>query len=75
MIGRDILVMEQVTPPTFRPFRLIEVYMTCDGPRTRVCSGTWKTREEAETERDLKRANQVLPVKDPPEEDYDGRAK
>lgn len=30
-----------------RPYRLIETYMTSEGPRTRVCSGAYRTLEEA----------------------------
>jgi hypothetical protein len=66
---RQLMVMEQVTPPTSRPFRLVEVYMTSDGLRTRVCSGNWKTQAEAETERCLRLAGEVSPVK---EEGYSG---
>lgn len=30
-----------------RPYRLIETYMTSEGPRTRVCSGAFRDFEEA----------------------------
>ena len=30
-----------------RPFRIIEVTQTVDGPRSRICEGTWKTWREA----------------------------
>lgn len=30
-----------------RPYRLIETYMTSEGPRTRVCSGNFATLEDA----------------------------
>lgn len=31
-----------------RPYRLIELYYSVEGPRSRVCGGTWETAEEAE---------------------------
>lgn len=37
-----------------RPYRLIETYMTREGPRTRVCSGTFITFDDADSaKRDL----------------------
>lgn len=54
MSFRQLMIMEQVYPPSSTPFRLIEAYMSSDGMRTRVCSGAWKTQGEAETERNLK---------------------
>lgn len=30
-----------------RPYRLIETYMTSEGPRTRVCSGAFRDLDEA----------------------------
>lgn len=34
-----------------KPFLLIEVYLTTDGMRTRVCNGRWGTLEEAKEEK------------------------
>lgn len=34
-----------------RPYRLIETYTTSEGPRTRVCSGAYRTFDEADHRR------------------------
>lgn len=31
-----------------RPFRIVETNLTIDGPRSRICDGSWATQEEAE---------------------------
>jgi hypothetical protein len=43
-------ILRQVTPRTQRPFRIIETLDTKDGPRSRVCNGTWATLDEAKAE-------------------------
>lgn len=48
---RDIMVIYQVTPPSNKPYRLMETFYTSDGVRTRICDGTFKTLEEANTDR------------------------
>ena len=41
-------ILHQVSPTTSRPWRLIEVYDSADGLRTRVCSGAWRELEEVQ---------------------------
>lgn len=31
-----------------RPFRIMETNLTIDGPRSRICDGSWATQEQAE---------------------------
>lgn len=45
-----LLIMEQIEPHTPRPFRLVEVFITSDGMRSRICSGCWLTVEGARAE-------------------------
>lgn len=40
-------LMQQIFPPTNRPWRIVETFTTSDGIRSRVCDGTWQTQEEA----------------------------
>lgn len=42
-------IAEQVSPPTRRPFFIVETNFTSDGPRSRICSGRWATQDEAKT--------------------------
>lgn len=46
----ELQIMLQIIPNTNRPYRLVETYISTDGPRTRVCSGSWETQEEVEKE-------------------------
>lgn len=41
------LVVWDDTPRSHAPWFIIETYLTSEGARTRVCSGRWKTKEEA----------------------------
>lgn len=41
-------------PKPTRPFRLIETFWTVDGPRSRVCDGSWSTFDEAQTQLNAK---------------------
>jgi hypothetical protein len=49
-VNAQLILLKQVEPPSFRPWRLLEIYTSSDGPRTRVCAGTWATEEEARAE-------------------------
>lgn len=42
------LIAPEVPP---KPYRLLETYLTSEGVRTRVCSGTFSTWEEADAKR------------------------
>ena len=42
------LVAPEVPP---KPYRLLETYLTSEGLRTRICSGTFSTWEEADAKR------------------------
>jgi len=44
-------VMKQVSPPTAKPYRLFETYLTSEGVRSRICSGVWASEEEASAQR------------------------
>lgn len=46
-----IQIFQQIDPPTSRPFRLIEVMITSDGYRSRLCEGSFYTFDEAEVDR------------------------
>ena len=46
----SISVVECVFGPSIGAFFLVETYHTSEGPRTRVCSGRWKTLKEAQEE-------------------------
>lgn len=35
---------------------LVEQYLSCDGPRMRICEGRWPTFEEADAQRKLRKA-------------------
>lgn len=50
----NLQIMKQEYPPSGKPYRLIEIYMTSDGWRTRICDGTFVTFEEAKAEYDRK---------------------
>jgi hypothetical protein len=41
-------IMMQVGQLSSRPYRIIETYLTSEGPRTRVCSGAFSTQEDAQ---------------------------
>lgn len=43
-----IAIVKQEFPETSRPYRLIETYLTSEGPRTRVCSGAFVTFDDAD---------------------------
>lgn len=45
-----IELFKQIEPQSDRPFRLLETIITSDGPRSRVCDGTWKFEAEARFE-------------------------
>lgn len=46
-----IAIFKQLAPYAVRPFRLVETYLTADGPRSRICNGAWHTLDEAEAVR------------------------
>lgn len=51
MSNRPILQLAKlVGGPVFKPWLLIETYLTSEGMRTRVCSGRWGSEEEARAE-------------------------
>lgn len=41
-------IVKQVSPETPRPYRVIETYLTSEGPRSRICSGVFTTQEGAQ---------------------------
>lgn len=43
-----LLIFEQRSPPTRKPFRLIEMYPSIDGPRWRITDKTFASMTEAE---------------------------
>lgn len=45
-------IVKQVIPESSKPYRIIETYMTSEGPRSRICSGVFSTLEGAESWRD-----------------------
>lgn len=52
MNGKPLFQLAQLVagPPgadLSRPWFICETVLTSDGPRTRICNGRWKTREEA----------------------------
>lgn len=51
-IDSKLMILHQIDPPSTRPFRIIEVFTSCEGPRTRVAGGTWKSLEDAIKARD-----------------------
>jgi hypothetical protein len=47
-----IQVMKMVQPPDDpRPYRLVETFVTSEGMRSRICSGTFDTFERADGRR------------------------
>lgn len=46
----ELIIVEQQHPRTLKPYRLLEILDTSEGPRFRVCSGQWATIVEAHTE-------------------------
>lgn len=44
----EMQIVKVVSPDTPRAYRLIETYQTSEGMRTRVCSGSFVSQEEAE---------------------------
>lgn len=50
--GKSIVIVQEVFPPGYEGFRLIETYETLEGLRTRVASGWFRTLEEAHARRD-----------------------
>ncbi len=55
MNERYFAIAKLITQTTFkgfetepsRPYKILETYMTIDGPRTRCCDGLWHTEREA----------------------------
>lgn len=43
-------IFHQIYPATTRPYKLCETVITSDGPRTRVCDGTWKSLVDVQAE-------------------------
>jgi hypothetical protein len=41
-------IVKQVSPESSRPYRVIETYLTSEGPRSRICSGVFTTQESAQ---------------------------
>ncbi|MFD2650690.1 hypothetical protein [Brucella rhizosphaerae] len=41
-------IFKQVSPETYRPFRIIETYVTSEGMRSRICSGAFSTFDAAQ---------------------------
>lgn len=61
-------IVYQEAPETLRPWRLLETYMTSEGPRSRIVSGTFTRKEEVEAykhELEQKFININLPTKEP----------
>lgn len=44
------MIVQQVQPETDTPFRVVEVYISAEGPRTRMCGGTYATFDRAQGE-------------------------
>lgn len=44
---RKLMLLKQIEPETNRPWRLLEVFVSADGFRTRVCNGAWLTEGDA----------------------------
>lgn len=44
------MLMKQMEPETHLPWRIAEMYLTCDGPRTRLVNGAWSNEEFAREE-------------------------
>lgn len=40
-------VIKQIDPPTARPYRIIEMYLTCDGMRSRLTNRSFTKEDEA----------------------------
>lgn len=51
-------LIKEVYPPTNRPYRVIETYLTSDGYRSRICNGVFETQEEAEKDIDRRRSKE-----------------
>lgn len=49
MTWPSFAIVKQEVPASSRPYRILETYMTSEGPRTRVCSGAFTTEIEAIT--------------------------
>ena len=43
----NLLIFEQREPPTRKPFRLVELYTSVDGPRWRITDKTFAFADEA----------------------------
>lgn len=50
----NLQIVKQEHPQCGRPYRLLEVYITSDGWRSRICDGTFETFELAKAEYDRK---------------------
>lgn len=50
----NLQIVKQEYPYNNHPYRLLEVYITSDGYRSRICDGTFRTYEEAKAEYDRK---------------------
>lgn len=57
-----LLIFEQRSPPTRRPFRIIEKTTTLDGPRDRITDKSFTTMAEAE---DFVRSTEAKKAKTP----------
>lgn len=44
----DLLIFEDVNPNNIQPFRIAELFMTVDGPRTRMTNNSFQTKAAAE---------------------------
>ena len=42
-------IFKQVSPETYRPFRIIETYVTSEGMRSRICSGAFSSLDAAQS--------------------------
>lgn len=40
-------ICKQKYPDVLRPFIIVEVTITSDGPRSRICTGAWHTYDQA----------------------------
>lgn len=49
-------IVQQVDPYTSHPFRIIEVFVSSDGIRSRLCDGVYATIEEAKKALDARYA-------------------
>lgn len=50
----NLQIVKQEYPQTKEPYRMLEVYITSDGYRSRICDGRWPTFEAAKAAYDQK---------------------